>query len=195
MITSVCVFCGSSDGTAPIVQAAATELGEALARRGLTLVYGGGNTGLMGRVANGALAAGGTVVGIIPQALITRENQHLQLTETHIVDSMHERKAMMSDRAEGYIALPGGFGTFEELFEIITWAQLGIHNKPIIVYNLAGYYDPLLQMVASAAAQGFIRPTESTLFNVADRLADVFDHLENFAPRIQTRQWLKPNQI
>jgi uncharacterized protein (TIGR00730 family) len=156
----------------------ARVLGVEIARRGLTLVYGAGNVGLMGTLADAALAEGGKVVGVIPQSLVEWEVAHDRLTERHIVRSMHERKAMMADRADAFIALPGGLGTFEELFEILTWAQLGLHRKPFGLLNVAGYYNPLLGMLDNAVVERFLRPehrglvlAETVPTNLLDRLA------------------------
>jgi uncharacterized protein (TIGR00730 family) len=157
----ICVFAGSSSGARAEYTAAARALGGELARRGLGLVYGGASRGLMGVVADAALEAGAEVIGVLPRGLFAREVAHTGLTELHEVGSMHERKALMSDLADGFIALPGGFGTFDELFEIVTWAQIGLHTKPIGLLDAAGYYAPLLALVAHAMAEGFI-PTRST---------------------------------
>jgi hypothetical protein len=154
----VCVFCGSSVGTRPAYAAAARALGRALVARGSALVYGGGNVGLMGVVADAVLAAGGEVIGVIPRALMAREIGHAGVTSMHLVDSMHERKALMADRADAFVALPGGVGTFEELFEAITWTQLGVHAKPCGLLNVEGFYDDLLRFLDHAWAEGFIKP-------------------------------------
>lgn len=154
---SVAVFCGSSIGADPRYARAAAETGRELARRGLTLVYGGGRTGLMGAVADAALAAGGRVVGVIPHDMVAAERAHTGLTELRLVHSMHERKALIADLSHAFIALPGGYGTFDELFEIITWAQLAIHAKPVGVLNVGGFYDPLLSFLDHARDAGFIQ--------------------------------------
>lgn len=157
----ICVFCGSSPGQRPEYRDAAENLGRMLAERNLELVYGGGNIGLMGVVADACLAASGGVIGVIPESLVGREVsgravEHSGLTRLEVVDSMHTRKARMAELADGFIALPGGFGTFEELFEILTWAQLGFHRKPIGLLDVAGYYDPLLALCDRALAEGFL---------------------------------------
>lgn len=154
----ICVYCGSSSGSRPVYTAAASELARALTEAGLGLVYGGARVGLMGTLADAVLAAGGEVHGVIPECLSDVELMHTGLTELHQVVTMHERKALMNELADGFIALPGGFGTLEELFEIITWAQLRLHAKPIGLLNTDAYYDPLLQFLRQATAQGFIRP-------------------------------------
>ena len=168
----ICVFCGSNIGRNPSYRAEAEKLGRLLARRDIELVYGGGNIGLMGAVADACLAANGTVVGVIPQALVGKEVagcvvDHRALTRIEVVDSMHTRKARMAELAEGFIALPGGFGTFEEFCEILTWGQLGFHAKPMGLLNVNGFYDPLLAMFDRAVADGFLR-----LQNRAMALAD-----------------------
>ena len=171
-MNSICVFCGSNAGNQPIYRSEAEKLGRLLAARGIELVYGGGNIGLMGAVADACLEAGGTVVGVIPQALMGKEVagrpvDHRTLTRLEVVDSMHTRKARMAELAEGFIALPGGFGTFEEFCEILTWGQLGFHAKPMGLLNVNGFYDPLLAMLDRAVADGFLR-----LQNRAMALAD-----------------------
>lgn len=162
-LRSVCVFCGSSKGARPEYADAAQQMGTALAERGLTLIYGGGNIGLMGTVADAALDAGGRVVGVIPQHLDDWEVGHRGLTELEIVGSMHERKARMADLADAFVALPGGLGTFEELFEILTWAQLGLHQKPFGLLNTAGYYAALLALLDTAVQERFLRPEHRSL--------------------------------
>ncbi|MDX1909255.1 MAG: TIGR00730 family Rossman fold protein [Bacteroidia bacterium] len=160
---SVCVFCGSQRGHDPVYAAAARETGETLARQGITLVYGGGSVGLMGIVADAALEAGGTVVGVIPDFLDKLEAGHNGLTEKIIVETMHQRKALMASRSEGFIALPGGLGTMDELFEILTWAQLGLHTHPIGLLNVAGYYDALLALLDSMRDTRFVSPRNRNL--------------------------------
>jgi uncharacterized protein (TIGR00730 family) len=155
-VRSVCVFCGSRPGARPEYLEAARSLGTQLARRGLTLVYGGANIGLMGAVADAVLAEGGRVVGVLPAVLKDKEIAHAGLTELHLVDSMHTRKAMMAERADAFIAMPGGVGTFEELFEITTWAQLGLHQKPVGLLNVADFYAPLLALMRRAVDEGFV---------------------------------------
>ena len=153
----VCVFCGSSGGRNPAYASAAAAVGKLLADRGIGLVYGGGGVGLMGEMADAALRAGGEVVGVIPKALDRKEVAHRKLTELHVVGSMHERKALMVRLADAFIAIPGGFGTLEELCEVLTWAQLGLHRKPVALLNVAGYYDPLVGFLDRAVAEGFLR--------------------------------------
>ena len=165
----VCVFCGSSTGARASYADAARRLGAALAKEGLGLVYGGGRVGLMGALADAALAAGGRVVGVIPDPLATREVAHQGLTELHVVPGMHERKALMAARSAGFITLPGGLGTFEEFFEIVTRAVLGLHRKPIGLLNVDRYFDPLLSMLDHAAAERFVRREHLAMIVVADQ--------------------------
>lgn len=154
----ICVFCGAREGVRADYRDAAEALGRLLASEGIELVYGGGKVGLMGRVADACLAAGGQVTGVIPQALMDWEVGHSGLTRLEVVDSMHSRKARMAELADGFIALPGGLGTFEELFEILTWGQLGFHRKPAGLLDVAGYYAPLLQMLERSVGEGFMKP-------------------------------------
>ncbi len=156
-MTSVCVFCGSSAGELPAYTHAARAMGTAIGDRGYELVYGGGNVGLMGVVADAVLARGGKVTGVIPEALMAREIGHTGLTDLRVVSSMHERKAMMASLADVFIAMPGGFGTFEEFFEVVTWTQLGLHAKPAGLLNVEGFYDPLISFLDRAAEAGFIK--------------------------------------
>lgn len=155
----LCVFCGSSPGLNPLFASSARALATELAARDIEIVYGGGNVGLMGMVADAALAAGGRVTGVIPHALVTRELAHQGVTALHVVDSMHERKALMARLADGFIALPGGFGTLEEFCEAVTWTQLGVHAKPCGLLNVAGFYDGLLSFLEHALDEEFLRPT------------------------------------
>ncbi len=160
---SLCVFCGSNVGSRPVYVEAAQALGAELVRRGIELVYGGGNVGLMGTVADTVLRAGGRVTGVIPDALVARELAHLGLHSLRVVGSMHERKALMAELSDGFVALPGGYGTFEELCEAITWTQLGLHAKPCGVLNVAGYYDALLALFDRSVQERFVRPENRRL--------------------------------
>lgn len=178
----ICVFCGSSPGASPRYIEAAAEVGRTLARRGLGLVYGGGSIGLMGAVADAALAAGGEVVGVIPKALQLREIAHAKLTTLHVVGSMHERKAKMAELSHGFIALPGGMGTLEEFAEILTWAQLGLHARPCGLLDVAGFFGPLIAFFDHAAAQGFVRPEHRRLILVAEEPDDLLDRFLAFEP-------------
>jgi len=153
----ICVFCGSNSGTDSAYRDTAVAMGHLLAHRTIELVYGGGNIGLMGALADAVLQAGGRVIGVIPESLMAKEVGHSGLTELRIVQSMHERKALMADLSDGFIAMPGGFGTFEEFCEVVTWSQLGIHAKPCGLLNVNGYYDPLLALFDHAVCEGFLR--------------------------------------
>ena len=173
----VCVFCGSSVGAHPAYADAAEAMGALLARRRIGLVYGGGHVGLMGVVANAAMAAGGEVIGVIPQALADREIAHAGLTELHVVDSMHTRKAMMAELADAFIAMPGGVGTFEEFFEAVTWTQLGLHRKPCGLLNVNAFYSPLAAFIDQAVSEGFIKPVHRAAIVVDDDPARLLDTL------------------
>ncbi|WP_029010194.1 TIGR00730 family Rossman fold protein [Azospirillum halopraeferens] len=174
---SVCVYCGSSSRVADSYKEAAHALGAGLAERGIRVVYGGGRVGLMGILADAALAAGGQVVGIIPEHIQSLEVEHIGLTELHVVDSMHTRKRMMVDRSDAFLVLPGGLGTLDETFEVLTWRQLRLHDKPIVVVNVDGYWDPLVTLVDRMTDAGFCRPENRGLFTVVDSVADVWDAL------------------
>jgi uncharacterized protein (TIGR00730 family) len=178
----VCVFCGSSVGRRPAYLDAARAMGRALARRGLALVYGGGGVGLMGAAADAALEAGGEVIGVIPRALELRELAHPRLTTLHVVGSMHERKAKMAELAHGFVALPGGMGTLEELAEILTWAQLGLHARPCGLLDVDGYYEPLITFFDRAVEEGFVRPEHRSLLVVADDPDALLDAFEAWRP-------------
>lgn len=176
-IERICVFCGSKVGSGDEYRCQTEELGRLLARRGLGVVYGGGSVGLMGVVADAVLDAGGEVVGVIPRMLDTKELTHPGATEMHVVESMHDRKAKMLELADAFLALPGGFGTLEELMEVVSWAQLGLHAKPIGILNTAGYFDGLIAFVEHAIGQGFIKPKYRDLIVVADRPDELLDRL------------------
>ena len=163
---SLCVYCGSRPGELPAYAAAARAVGHEIGRRGWQLVYGGGRAGLMGVVADAALAAGASVIGVIPHSLMERELGHVGLSELHVVDTMHQRKTLMAERSDAFLALPGGIGTFEELFEVWTWRQLGYHDKPIGLLNTAGYYDALLGFLGHGLDQGFMTAAQSGLLQV-----------------------------
>ena len=178
---SLCVFCGSSSGSLPLYAEAAAAFGRQLACEGIELVWGGGNVGLMGVLADSVLAAGGKTFGVIPGFMAERELAHQQTTEMVVVGSMHERKAAMADRADGFVALPGGYGTLDELFEIVTWAQLQIHRKPVGLLNVNGFFDPLLHMVRHMSEQGFIKPRHAGLLQVADEPSVLLAALRTYA--------------
>jgi uncharacterized protein (TIGR00730 family) len=165
-IEKLCVFCGSSTGSHPAYFEAANQLGRELASAGVTLVFGGGRVGLMGILADSVLAAGGQAIGVIPRSLVEKEIAHASLTKLHVVESMHERKALMADLADAFVLLPGGFGSWEEFCEIVTWLQLGIHRKPCAILNVAGYYDGLLGLADHALAEGFLRPAHREMLIV-----------------------------
>jgi uncharacterized protein (TIGR00730 family) len=189
----LCVFCGSSVGVNPAYAEVATALGTLLAQRGIGLVYGGGNVGLMGVIADAALAAGGEVIGVIPQALADREVAHHGVTELRIVDSMHTRKAMMADLSDAFLAMPGGVGTFEEFFEAITWTQLGLHRKPCGLLNVAGFYTPLALFIDQAVSEGFIKPVHRAAIIVDDDPARLLDTLSTIeVPDVP--KWIRRDQ-
>lgn len=171
MLGSLCVYCGAADGLDPRHRQAASDLGHLLGTTGIELVYGGGRVGLMGAVADAALAAGGRVVGIIPEFLMNQEVGHQGLSELIVVPSMHARKQLMCQMADGFCALPGGLGTLDETVEIITWAQLGLHNKPFALIDIDGFWQPLLALVRHQAAAGFVRPRHESLLRVAPNVA------------------------
>lgn len=176
--SSLCVYCGSRFGTVPAYRETATGLGELIARNGITLVYGGGGVGLMGLTANAALAAGGKVVGIIPSFLLKREAGHPALTETVVVETMHERKLQMFERSEAFVILPGGIGTLEEFFEVLSWRTLGLHAKPIVIIDEAGYWQPLEALLNSIVTGGFAAPTHLDHVVFVKDLAGVLPALE-----------------
>lgn len=188
-MTRLCVFCGSSAGISPDFLEAARALGQTLAESGIELVYGGASVGLMGAVADAALAAGGRVVGVIPEALVSRELAHRGLSELHVTPSMHARKAMMADLSDGFVALPGGIGTFEELFEIWTWGQLGDHAKPIGLLDVAGFYRPLLAFLDGVVAAGFLRAEHRAMVQVADTPAALLERMQA-APARASAKWI-----
>ena len=187
---SVCVYCGSADNLPEQYLHAARSVGAALARRGLRLVYGAGRTGLMGAVADSALAHGGEVLGVIPRMFYTPALAHDGLTRLEITPDMHTRKARMAALADAFIALPGGFGTFEEFFEIVTWAQIGLHRKPVGLLNVAGYYDPLLAMVERARAEGFIYDEHRALFRADASAEALLEALAEYTPPPGLERWV-----
>lgn len=187
---TVAVFCGARHGARPEYTAAARELGAELAARDLTLVYGGGHVGLMGVVADACLAAGGKVIGVIPQFMVERELAMQGLTELHVTDSMHSRKALMAEHADAFIALPGGFGTLDELFEILTWRQIGLHDKPIGLLNTQRYYSSLLSFIARAVEDGFVGQMESTFLQLQDTPGKLLDDLA-LLPGLTEGAWEK----
>lgn len=192
-LKSICVYCGSNVGTRSAYTESARQLGELLVSQGIRLVFGGGRVGLMGILADAVMAAGGEVVGIIPAALDRREVAHRKITELHIVRSMHERKAMMNELSQGFIALPGGYGTFEELCEMLTWAQLGIHAKPVGLLDVAGYYAPLLALFDHAQRERFLHPDHRALLLSDTDPAALIERMRGYVPPT-TAKWLDPGE-
>jgi uncharacterized protein (TIGR00730 family) len=186
----VCVFSGSRPGNRPEYGAAARELGTAIARRGAGLVYGGASVGVMREIADAALAAGGEVIGVIPRALVDREVAHHGLTELRVVETMHVRKAMMAELADGFVALPGGFGTLDELFEILTWAQLGMHAKPVGLVNTCGFWDPLSLLVRHMAREGFVPEDQLALLTLKDDPSALLAEMEAWVPPALGPKWI-----
>jgi len=173
----LCVFCGSSHGANPTYAEAAKNLGGELARRGIALVYGGGNVGLMGVIADAVLTGNGEVIGVIPEALMAKELGHRRIQDLRVVKTMHERKAMMAELADGFIAMPGGIGTFEEFFEIVTWAQLGFHSKPCALLNVNRFYDPLLHLLDHTIAECFVNPKQRDLVLAESDFSKLLDRM------------------
>ncbi len=181
-IKNVCVYCGSSSNVDEGFKKAATKMGQLIAAQGWGVVYGGGRVGLMGLVADAALEKGGKVIGIIPEHIQAREVQHKELTELHVVDTMHVRKQMMVDQSQAFVILAGGLGTLDELFELLTWKQLGLHDKPIVIVNMNNYWTDLLETINHIASEGFMRETDLGLFDVVESVEEVPELLKN-APR------------
>lgn len=192
-LKSICVYCGSNVGARPEYTAAATAVGELLASHEIRIVYGGGRVGLMGIVADAAIAARGEVIGIIPRSLDRREVAHRGVSKLHVVESMHERKALMNELSDGFIALPGGFGTFEELCEMLTWAQLGIHGKPVGLLNVAGYFAPLIELFDHAVSERFLHPDHRALLLNDTVPQTLLERMKRFEPPI-TPKWMEPGE-
>ena len=190
---SICVFCGSSEGNDPQIITKAEELGKTLASENITLIYGGAKRGVMGKLANAALAQKGNVIGINPGFLKTKEVVHLGLPELITVENMHERKLKMQQMSDGFITLPGGFGTMEELFEIITWGQLGLHSKPIGLLNINGFYDPLITLLEQMVKRGFLSMENYKMLLVDDDVNRLLEKMRNFKP-LPAPKWLKPEK-
>lgn len=184
---SLCVYCGSSFGNKSIYTDAARSLAQEMVEQNIALVYGGGNVGLMGVIANEILRLGGEATGVIPQALMDKEVGHSHLTRLHVVKDMHERKAMMAELSDGFIAMPGGIGTLEELFEILTWSQLGFHEKPIGVLNVDGFYDGLIDFLQNQVVQGFVKANQADLMMHETNAADLLRRLQTFVPQPSTK--------
>jgi uncharacterized protein (TIGR00730 family) len=194
MTKRICVFCGSNPGARAAYAEAAVSLANLLVDRGFGIVYGGSNVGLMGTLADTALKAGGEVVGVIPQALVEKEVAHRGLTRLHVVATMHERKALMSEQADGFIALPGGFGTFDELCEILTWAQLGIHRKPCGILNVEGYFDGLLSFFDHAVAERLLKPAHRNIVISDSNPASLLDRMLQSRPPLE-QKWIDLAQV
>ena len=192
-MNSICIFCGSSLGHDPIFQQMAQATGQAIAAQGKTLIYGGGRSGLMGVVANSALQAGGRVIGVIPQALVDRELAHTGLTELHLVQNMHERKTKMAELADAFIALPGGAGTLEEIFEQWTWSQLGIHQKPCAFLNVNGFYDDLLKMIQVSVEHGFSQARFADKLIVSEHIEEILTAFASYQPA--QPKWMSRTEI
>jgi uncharacterized protein (TIGR00730 family) len=192
-IKRICVFCGSNSGAREIYGEQARALGRGMAERGIGLVYGGGGIGMMGAVADAVIEARGEVIGVIPYALATKERARRDI-DMRVVNTMHERKAMMAELSDAFIAMPGGFGTLEEMMETITWGQLGIHQKPVGLLNVAGYYDPLLAMVDRAIDEGFILPRYRNLFVAAPSVNELFDLMRKFQPLEGVVKWIEMSE-
>ena len=186
----ISVFCGSSSGARKIFTEQATILGKIIVRKGYGIVYGGAHVGLMGAVADGALSEGGRVIGVIPQFLQKKELEHKRLTEIHIVDTMHERKAMMNDLCDAVIALPGGYGTMEELFEMLTWGQLSLHKKPIALLNIEGFYDSLIALSEKMIQEGFLKEEYKDLLIIDDNIERLLWRIENYVP-LKNEKWFE----
>jgi len=192
-LKSLCVFCGSSDGEGAVYRSAAEALGRLLAEQGIQLVYGGAQVGLMGRIADAALQAGGKVVGVIPGALFPKEIPHPRLTQLHVVASMHERKQLMYELSDGFAALPGGIGTLEELFEIFTWGQLGLHAKPCALLNIDGYFDALLDFLDASVAKKFLKPKHRDLLRAYTDPLRLLEGMRSFQPQ-ELKKWIGPKE-
>jgi uncharacterized protein (TIGR00730 family) len=193
-LSRICVFCGSAVGARPAYAEAARELGRVLAARGIGLVYGGGAVGLMGIAADAALSAGAEVIGVIPHGLLKREVGHGGGVEMHVVDTMHERKAMMAGLSDGFIVLPGGYGTLEEAVEALTWAQLGIQNKGVVFLDVEGFWKPFLDTLDFMVDEGFVRGPQRPLAMRAGSIEEALDKLAGYAPPEGTQIWLRPDQ-
>ncbi|SAK63136.1 LOG family protein [Caballeronia hypogeia] len=192
---AVCVYCGSSNGARPVYAEAARAFGRALVQNNLSLVYGGGRVGLMGLIADEVLAAGGRAIGVIPELLLAKEVGHTDLTELHVVPDMHERKKMMADLSDAFVAMPGGVGTFEEFFEVYTWAQLGYHQKPVGLLDVNGYFDPLMSMLRHTVDEGFMRAQYLDMIQVAAEPQQMIDKLNAYTPPAHDKWTEKRNAV
>ncbi|MCW2498247.1 TIGR00730 family Rossman fold protein [Jatrophihabitans sp.] len=195
MIKTICVYCGSALGTRPVYADAAKAFGRALVEADMSLVYGGGRVGLMGLIADEVLARGGRAVGVIPELLLSKEVGHTNLTELHIVPDMHERKKKMAELSDAFVAMPGGIGTFEELFEVFTWALLGYHQKPVALLDVVGYYDPLLAMLQHTVEEGFMQRAYLGMLQVSAEPAEMIEKLKRYVPARYDRWAEKHNAV
>ncbi len=194
MMKNITVFCGSSFGSDEIYKEQATLLGKTLAKQNIQLIYGGADVGLMGAVADGALSENGKVTGVLPYFLQSKEIAHKNLTELIIVETMHERKTKMNDLCDGVIVLPGGYGTLEEFFEMITWAQLGLHTKPIGILNIDGFYDDLIKLVQTMVDKGFLKQVNRDMLLISDSINELLDKMKNYqAPTVG--KWISKNEV
>ncbi|TGK52966.1 TIGR00730 family Rossman fold protein [Leptospira bouyouniensis] len=193
-VQKIAIYCGSSSGLNPSFLKEAYQLGETLAKHSVGIVYGGASVGLMGAVANGCLENQGQVIGVIPTFLKRKEIEHIGLTELIQVDSMHERKRIMFERSDAFVVLPGGFGTMEEFFEVVTWSQLGLHNKPIVLLNWNGFYDSLVQMFQTMVESGFLKKENLDLVTVLKETKDLLTHVQNYSPS-KVEKWLSEESI
>jgi uncharacterized protein (TIGR00730 family) len=189
-VERICVFCGASPGARPAYRDATAELARLLVADGVGVVYGGGGVGLMGALADAVLAQGGEITGVIPRSLVDREIAHRDVTDMRVVGSMHERKALMADLADAFVALPGGIGTLEELFEVYTWAQLGLHQKPCALLNVEGYYDGVVEFLSHAVAERFLRDETRELLMVESDAGTLLERLRSFQPRTVVPKWI-----
>ena len=194
-VRRACVFCGSSPGARPAYTEATEDFGQLLVEHGIALVFGGASVGLMGRLADTVLSEGGEAIGVIPQSLVDREIAHLGVTDLHVVDTMHERKQLMADLADAFVALPGGLGTLDELFEIYTWAQLGLHRKPIGLMNVEGYFDGLVGFLEHAVAERFVRDDHREMLIVEEEPAPMLERLKSFDPASLTPKWIDRQDV
>jgi uncharacterized protein (TIGR00730 family) len=193
-VESVCVFCGSSDGARPAYARVAEVLGAEVARRRMRLVYGGGKVGLMGALADATLAAGGEVVGVMPEALLEKEIGHGGLTDLRVVGSMHERKKLMAELADGFVALPGGYGTLEEFLEVLSWAQLSYHEKPCALLDVGGFFGSLRDLFDRAEEEGFVHPDHRAIVLTGEDPAGLLDAMERYSPPA-TKKWVSPGEL
>jgi uncharacterized protein (TIGR00730 family) len=193
MVKSIAVFCGSEPGNSPLYLQAARDIGKTFAQKGIRIIYGGGNVGMMGALAGATLENGGTIIGVIPQALKVKELAKYDLTELIVVNSMHERKALMADKSDAFVALPGGYGTFEEFCEIVTWAKLGMHAKPCVLLNINGFFDHLIALFDHAQQEGFMTKTFRSLVLVENDISSLLDTVINYHPP-KMEEWISRSQ-